>query len=254
MEIREGYRVLLPCSSTTTLAAMTMEVPLDPGEVEALEVYVAHKWIHCWHNLSALEHIAERRWGSGCLQMDSTVSLMQLSGEGDKCGTVKEYPLQGRYPPQQTTWKPCLRSWREMWLAPTVTVFHGSAWGDCCGRHKVGFEVWRPGAEEQNRQWTGRNCIARLPGTSSKKELGNIHSMCLPGLCSVLYQVMQYWMCLKVNRPDTLVTKVNWLTNTCEHTERLHHTSCKKWVGNAGAKVLGFAMMLSTMKDVLQQL
>ena len=45
MEVREGYRVLLPCSSTTTLAAMTMEVPLDPGEVEALEVYVAHKWI-----------------------------------------------------------------------------------------------------------------------------------------------------------------------------------------------------------------
>lgn len=65
-------------------------------------------------------------------------------------------------------------------------------------------------------------------------------------------------MCLKVYMLNTLVTKVNWLTNaranTHVHTQRLHHTISKIWVTSTGVKVLGITIMLSTMKDVLQQL
>ena len=81
---------------------------------------------------------------------------------------------------------------------------------------------------------------------------------------------MQYRMCLNIYTLKTSVTKLNRVTNMSEdvcvhvcmhmythmHTQRetAPHILQDVWVGNAGAKVLGIAMMLSTMKDVLQQL
>ena len=44
VDAREDDSTLSPCSSTTSLAAMAMEIPLEPDEVELLQEYVAHKW------------------------------------------------------------------------------------------------------------------------------------------------------------------------------------------------------------------